>query len=709
MNTLIYVTVAVLAGALSLRAWLQERGDPTRLAFAALGLNLACSYTAFALYLATAFWPFALAWSAGAALLPLSLWVFLARLLQQPRDTWVRPATWLAWLSPLVGLAYLLAELLVFKDPGRASPAGVALALFVLGGVGLSLVQLAMRYGDTQQRVERTRLRYLLALLGGALFFSGLEALARALADYPELAGLNIFTSPVVLQGAVPPVGALISGLLFYVLHQVLVLYRLLDLHEIFSRLLTLGICGAVLVLAQGIAVLWTDAMSLSPVHGTYLALVATVLFLAVYDPLRRMVEARTSEWLNRRGRVLNLTLREVDQGLAKAISLDRACSAMLDPLQASGRVPYAAIYLWDEEQQQFPLAAASGSPEAHPMDALAQVAPEEQALAPWYVRSDLQRAGRSMESAEHQARLLGALACDVLLPIASGSLVLGWLALKDEPWSDGFSQDELSRLRRSVDRLALALDNIHGFERLKEQHRLAALGTMAAGLAHEIRNPLAGIKGAAQYLAADEPAEAEEAGEFVQIIIDEVDRLNEVVSQFLDYARPFEIERRPVDLNALVKDVLELVRRQDLPQDLRIVEALEPDLPQPPADAARLRQVMLNLVQNALQALANQPDGADRLLTVSTRLTQGGRGELQRSADVAVEDSGPGIEPPELDQLFIPFFTTRPGGTGLGLSICRRIVQAHDGEIDVRSQPGRGARFTVRLPLPGELERVEG
>ncbi|MCA9494091.1 MAG: histidine kinase, partial [Myxococcales bacterium] len=209
----------------------------------------------------------------------------------------------------------------------------------------------------------------------------------------------------------------------------------------------------------------------------------------------------------------------------------------------------------------------------------------------------------------------------------------------------------------------------------------------------HEIRNPLAGVKGAAQFLQHD-PGLGDESKEMLQIIVDETDRLNEVVSNFLDYARPFELRLAPDPLNDLVERTSALVHAQGLPDGVDATLDLAEGLPIVPLDAARMSQVMLNLVRNAIQAM---PSGG--ALGLRTRVGRDRTG--RRGIEVLVSDTGAGIEPDVLGRLFVPFFTTKSDGTGLGLAICQRIVQAHGGSIDVTSSPGRGTTFLVFLPLP--------
>jgi signal transduction histidine kinase len=187
-----------------------------------------------------------------------------------------------------------------------------------------------------------------------------------------------------------------------------------------------------------------------------------------------------------------------------------------------------------------------------------------------------------------------------------------------------------------------------------------------------------------------------------LRVVIDETDRLNVVVSQFLDYARPFELDISVDHVNALVTYVLSLLRAQGIPAGVDVHERLAGDLPPIRVDRTRLSQVLLNLYQNALQAM---PEGGT--LTVTTRIHTHRTGRLLM--EIAVSDTGGGVRAEDLEKLFIPFFTTKRDGTGLGLAICQRIVQAHGGELDVQTSPGRGATFLVRLPIPPPVTEETG
>ena len=240
-----------------------------------------------------------------------------------------------------------------------------------------------------------------------------------------------------------------------------------------------------------------------------------------------------------------------------------------------------------------------------------------------------------------------------------------------------------------------MTVENSQLYQQMKEKDRLAALGEMAAGLAHEIRNPLGSIKASAQYLseASEQP---EHGGEFLDIIVDEVDRLNRVVGSFLDYARPGHTDPEPIYVNSAVQLTLQFLRPECDSANVSLHVATDPDLPKVRIDIEHLRQVLINLVQNAVQAMSSGGD-----IYVETRTQDSFRpgSEVRRWVQISVRDTGPGIPSALLPNLFVPFVTTKQQGTGLGLAISQRIVSEAGGRIDVRSREGYGTTFVVLLP----------
>ena len=231
-------------------------------------------------------------------------------------------------------------------------------------------------------------------------------------------------------------------------------------------------------------------------------------------------------------------------------------------------------------------------------------------------------------------------------------------------------------------------------YEQAERRQRLALIGTMAAGVAHEIRNPLASIKGAAQFVQKDlegTPGK-EDAKEYLKLLVGEVDRLNGVVESFLTYARPVDPRRQDVALDDFFKNLLRL-HAASFPPGIRVETSFDPDLPSVRADPELLTHAVTNVIRNAVEVM---PEGG----TLTIR-TSGVASALRSWAAIEIEDSGPGIPRGEIDRIFQPFYTTKTKGTGLGLAIALRILEAHGGEIAVDNLEPRGCRFTFLLPLP--------
>lgn len=231
--------------------------------------------------------------------------------------------------------------------------------------------------------------------------------------------------------------------------------------------------------------------------------------------------------------------------------------------------------------------------------------------------------------------------------------------------------------------------------EEARRSERLAALGQMSAGLAHEIRNPLGVIKGSAEMLNQKLQQSNPLASELAGYILSEVNRLSALVMRFLDFARPLALECTPADIGEVADRALAAVAAQR-PQAMVTVErAYAAALPQVPIDESLCEQVFQNLALNAYEAM--EPDGGTLHVKITPAQRDGGRG-----VEVTFRDTGPGVAPDLYQQIFNPFFTTKKDGVGLGLSVVSKIVDEHRGRLHVESQPGHGACFHVFLPIAG-------
>jgi signal transduction histidine kinase len=232
-------------------------------------------------------------------------------------------------------------------------------------------------------------------------------------------------------------------------------------------------------------------------------------------------------------------------------------------------------------------------------------------------------------------------------------------------------------------------IERLHSTQMSRAEH-LATLGELAAGLAHEIRNPLAGIAGVIEIIGRDLP-ETSPSREVLKEVQQEALHIKQILSDLLDYARPKPPEFLPADLNSTAEHAVALARQQALSRPIQIALVKAEGFPQVEHDAAQIQQVLLNLLLNSIQAIEAKGEAGSIEVRVESR---------DGFAAVTVKDTGRGIPPEHLSNIFRPFFTTKGQGTGLGLSLARRIVEDHGGRIEVASRPGLGTQFTVWLPF---------
>ncbi len=243
-------------------------------------------------------------------------------------------------------------------------------------------------------------------------------------------------------------------------------------------------------------------------------------------------------------------------------------------------------------------------------------------------------------------------------------------------------------------------ISNIRDLEdAVRHADRLSTLGTLAAGLAHEIKNPLGGIKGAAQLLER-EISGSSELHDYTSIILKEVGRVNRIVEELLSLSSPRKLELGHVNLHRILGEIIMLQKNDPRSKSVMFQQHFDLSIPPVIADGALLTQLFLNLVTNAIEAVVSSG-----LIHISTRVVSDygmtKKGErLSRMVAVEIADNGAGMSREQIEKIFTPFFTTKTKGTGLGLAICHKIVSEHRGMIKVESEPGKGTTFIVLLPL---------
>ncbi len=587
--------------------------------------------------------------------------------------------------------------------------------LYVFGGLYRCVWDMYAQYRATTKRVERTRVGYL--ALGGFV------ATTLTLTDMMPRLGV-----------AWPAIGNVLGILYLYFLSQTLFRNRLLDLNELVGKMAVLGTLVVLLTAVYGFLLYWVGKGQ--RMEGLYLlnALVAAFVILILFEPVRNWLENTINRWLLRQRTELRGRLEAVRRELPGVVDVQDMVSRITTALEESRRVTDAAVYLLDSDGAGFDRAGYLGQAPPERLDANAERVLLDRVRTGYLdldqITRELEDAGQHPEGEAKRAALralksrVGELQSTLIFPLLGsaetemGPWLLGLFCVRDDRTADAFDPDDIETFRQLAVGAARVIESSQAYERVKERDRLAALGEMAAGLAHEIRNPLGAIKGAAQLLITSDAGGAKsgdgephahhaENAEFLQIIVEEANRLNNVVTRFLDYARAERPGREgadKVDLNNVIRKTVQLLQKEPLKNiDLRV--RTDDQLPQVAGDPESLLQVFLNLAQNAFHAM---PDGGTlEILTTRRRRSRLGYGQF---CEVRFRDTGIGIPRDRIKKLFIPFYTTKQKGTGLGLAISHRIINQHGGTIEVRSTIGQGSTFSVFLPAaePVPANKVE-
>lgn len=597
-----------------------------------------------------------------------------------------------AFLSALFGVAVGLSPL------SNQFWARVALSVWVMGALSVSVSLLVRQLKLVDSRIERARLQYLAWGAAASILFAALDFLSRYEIPFPVL-------------------GPIISTLYLFFLAQTLLRLRLMDLHELLGKIASQTVLAVILASVFAVLTIWVG-----PNRGLFVfnTVVGAFVMLILLEPLRAKVEERVIAIFFRERFELLRALTQLRARIANIIDTDELNAVILDGFNETRRVTHASVYLLADDRPGYRLRAYRGPQPANFLDQVAArgllnaaTSGQKAVLLEHLERRTQELRQHPLEHRRHREEIrrlndikqaMGQMRAGITVPVVGNDRVLGFLNLWDERVPEAFASDEIALVLEIAEQMAIVVENSKLYERMRERDRLAALGEMAAGLAHEIRNPLGAIKGAAQCL--DPRKLPGEDGEFLDVIVEEVNRLNGVVSAFLDYSRPLKQNFAPTDLNDVVTRTMRLIQNE-IPEKIAIKVELAEALSKVDADAEQLKQVLINLVQNAVQAFGDK-SGTITIRTQRLERFSEFRGSSNETLEVQVIDDGPGIPSDQQLNIFVPFFTTKQKGTGLGLAICQRIVKNHGGVVAVQSKVGEGSTFVVRLPaLPSDTSAL--
>ncbi len=500
-----------------------------------------------------------------------------------------------------------------------------------------------------------------------------------------------------------PAVGNLLLAFYFYFLKDAILNQSLVSSRRILGKLLANAVAALVFFVAILLMTNWVIGDKTLYLINAFFA-----VFVAVWslDPIRSLVSfGYQNLFLKEANRIQALT-REAGKEIAGAFHSQAIASATEKFLKKALDAPMVSFYALDSEGRQF-RKIQDGSPAQN----LPEILPATFPLAQFFSKSKkwtpvlAAEVERTVVSETLPARTaflrlnleaLESLQSTLAFPLSQNRILLGFATvnLKDPPEHWDESWGALPLLAPYFERAGESLRELDIYARLRERDRLITLGEMAAGLAHEIRNPLGAIKGAAQLLEGQGKEDP-----FLKIIVEEVNRLNAVVTQFLNYTKPFQGALEWADLRQLAQSVAESFLPKAREAGMQFLLILPDTMPPVECQPTLVRLVLVNLLENAFNAVKNgKKENPHILLRLQHTIREG---ELDVS--FSVEDNGPGMSPEVLDKIFIPFFTQSPQGTGLGLSICQKIAEAHGGRMEVSSSVGEGTVVSMRFTAKGK------
>jgi two-component system sensor histidine kinase HydH len=683
----------------SLGVYVLSRGVGNKLNLAYSALTLAVSVWAFTFFVANV-----LDWRlfesthiiANLLLAPLSL-VFLDVMLRPEGWVfrWIRLASLVTSLALIPPVVFGLDRTPWVRDLSYYSPALIVVAnLYLFLSEAIGAVKPRGGWGDFA-RFASLEMRSALRRRNVWLYLGGVVVTMLAVLDRVPWMGRTL-----------PATGNLLLALYFYAIKDAVIQQGLVSPRRILGRFAA-NLAGALSAFVVILLITtWVRArLPLFVINVFFGAFVAVVTI----DPMRRLADLLFRRFFFKEARRIDLLVQEASKEIAGAFHGGAIALATGGFLRRALHGPMISFYALDAEGRYF-LKLQDGTPNEDLPESLPATFP---LLQRWNLQkswmpilnTELERESHRetlpsrVASAQLALQALGSLRSTLAFPLAHDRTVLGFATMNlpepPEHWEESWGA--LPLLAPFFDRAGEALRELDIYARLRERDRLATIGEMAAGLAHEIRNPLGAIKGAAQVI---DPKPGDPAEPFLKIIVEEVNRLNVVVTQFLNYAKPFQGKPEWANLREVVRGVADRYSERCKGASVKLVLQIPDAMPEVKCQPALLGLVLTNLLENSLRALA-APDAGSRKSqkspTVSLRLAHTIR-EGNAEVSLSVEDNGPGMSPEVMDKIFIPFFTQSPQGTGLGLSICQKIAEAHQGRMEASSVPGEGTLMTLRF-----------
>jgi len=556
---------------------------------------------------------------------------------------------------------------------------GLQLAMAIL----LSFFYLIQGYRSADG-YQRHRLKYFFLAIGVSFVLGTLNFL--------PFFGLQVY-----------PFGSIAVTVGLFIAAYSVVQHRLMDVSMFMAKGLSYILCFAILAIPYFFLMLLLENyfFNRTDISFSVVLILLGVTSILLFGILKVRMDQALRQIIIKDKYNYHQILRDFSRRLVNIVDLDRLLNMLADTIEKSMGVEKISIFLLDTEKDLFRPRLIRGSSKAETVKISEPVIQFLQDRREAILRIELDWVEKKPVS-EELAAVLSQFQAEVFLPLIFMDRLIGFINLGPKPEQQIYYPEDLNLLYPLANQVAIAIENSNLYESLKKSQtiirradRLASLGTLIASLAHEIRNPLVSIKTFTQLLP--ERIEDEEfRNYFLKVASGEIDRLTGLINELLGFARPSEPRLEGEDINALIDKMEVLIATEARKKDVTLHKNYAVNLPQVRVDAEQIKQVLLNILLNAIQAIR----GEGRIW-IETRVVQVPLVEKPEPfIQIEVRDTGVGIPQENLERIFDPFFSTRPEGSGLGLAISHQIIHDHRGFITVESEVGKGTSFKIHLPL---------
>jgi len=553
-------------------------------------------------------------------------------------------------------------------------------------GLGLFFLFRGFRIADSYQR---HRLKYFFLAISISLILGGLGFL--------PVFGFEIFP----FGGLAVSIGLIIAA---YSVAQ----HRLMDVSLFMSKGISYFFSISIFGTPAALLILFLQRAFFHQVDIPFTVFVLLVgIFAAIFfGGIKEKIDRKMQRIIVRDKYLYHRTLEDFSRRLVTIVDLNRLLTMLGQTIEQSMGVKRILVFLYNPEKDNFrpallkspPSVVASGFALNKDFALIKYLEEKKQT----FVRAELVGLQKNNQQ-EALLKELAQLEAEVCLPLIYLDRIIGCICLGHKEDEVMYYREDLDLLGTLANQVAMAIENANLYESLKKSQlmmrradRLASLGTLIAGLAHEIRNPLVSIKTFTQLLP-ERMDDEEFRNYFLTVASGEIDRLTTLINELLGFAKPTEPNLKGEDVNSIIDKMEFLISTEAKKKNITITKIYSPTLPPVMADAEQIKQVLLNILLNGMQAI----EGDQGQVWIETRVVRVAReGGIDPFVQIEIRDNGTGISKENLDHIFDPFFTTRPEGSGLGLAITYQIVHEHGGFIDVESEIGKGTSFRVNFPL---------